>query len=286
MKGTHNRMRTAVTALVLLLGLALWLLWGNRALTVSEFQMESGKIPAECSGFRIAQISDLHNAEFGAGNGELLALLEDAEPNLIALTGDLADSRHTDLQVCLDFAQKAVEIAPVFYVPGNHEARIADYPQLKEGLEAAGVQVLENRAVRMEGEGGFLAVAGVSDPSFSSDPEHTGAASWMEEALESLELPGDGFTVLLAHRPELFDLYAASGADLVLSGHAHGGQIRLPLVGGLVAPGQGLFPKYDGGLYRQGDTQMVVSRGLGNSIFPLRVCNRPELVVVELRAQE
>lgn len=285
MKGKH-RMRIVVPVLALLVVLALWLLWGNRALTISQFQVESGEVPAEFSGFRIAQVSDLHNTEFGAGNGELLALLEEAEPDLIAMTGDLADSRRTDLQVCLDFAQQAVEIAPVFYVPGNHEARIEEYPQLKEGLEAAGVQVLENQAVQLEREGASLTVAGVLDPGFYPNPGDVTAAARMERALESLELPGDGFTVLLAHRPELFDLYAAKEVDLVLSGHAHGGQIRLPLVGGLVAPGQGLFPQYDGGLYRKGDTQMVVSRGLGNSIFPLRVCNRPELVVVELRAQE
>lgn len=259
-----------------------YLLWANAALTVSHVELDL--LPGEGS-FTIAQVSDLHNAEFGGGNRELLTILEEAEPDLIAITGDLIDSRRTDPVPALAFLEGAVELAPVCYVTGNHEFRAYDaYQDLKSQMEELGVIVLENEAVVLEEVP--LRVIGLDDPSFGvrSDPSAT-PEQILQGALTALAPQAgeeDLRTVLLAHRPEYVELYAQHGADLVLSGHAHGGQVRLPGVGGLYAPGQGFLPAYTSGLYQIGETSLVVSRGLGNSLFPLRVNNRPEVVLVKL----
>ena len=267
---------------ILLAGLLGWALWENKALEVSSYSVSSADLPESFSGFRIAQVSDLHNTEFGEGNEKLLKLLREAKPDISVITGDLVDSYHTDVEVSVRFARKAMEIAPCYYVTGNHEARIAGFDRLKEGLEAAGVTVLENEKITLEREGERITLMGVDDPSFLTDYLTGDSEAVMQAALESLVEETDGYTVLLSHRPELFETYAQNGIDLVFSGHAHGGQFRLPLVGGLASPNQGLFPKYDSGLYTQGSTHMLVSRGLGNSIIPLRFNNRPEVIVAEL----
>lgn len=275
MKKPGFRKKLLAFAGAALLALIVWTLWGNTALMVTNITV---KAPRDVSGLRIAHVSDLHNAEFGAGNRELLGLLAEQEPDLIAVTGDLVDSRHTDMNTALSFVGEAVEIAPVYYVPGNHEARLSDYGELRAGLEAAGAVVLEDRAVKYMGAN----LIGLSDPDFALLGDIFGEVPAMTRAkLSELTDPG-GYNLLLSHRPELFETYKDSGIDLVLTGHAHGGQFRLPFIGGLIAPNQGFFPKYDSGLYTDGRTNMVVSRGLGNSIIPLRFNNRPEIVIVEL----
>ena len=266
--------------------LALWLWWGNVSLMTSEFTVVSDRLPAGFEGFRIAHVSDLHNAEFGKGNRKLLTMLQDSTPDIIVLTGDLIDCRKTDLSAALSFAQKAVRIAPCYYVTGNHEARIGELAELLDGLERAGVTVLRNSTVTLERSADLITVLGVDDPAFRSDYMTGDSAPVLTAALKELVKPEMGYTVLLSHRPEWFRLYRDFGMDLVFSGHAHGGQFRLPFVGGVIAPNQWFFPEYDAGVFTEGSVSMVVSRGLGGSIIPLRINNRPELVVAELHRQE
>ena len=268
----------------ILLILIVWTAWGNAALELNTYTISSRGLPDAFDGYRIAQVSDLHNAEFGDGNQRLLDMLREAEPDMIAITGDLIDSRKTNIAVALAFAEEAVRIAPCYYVSGNHEARVPEYRELKAGLEAAGVTVLDDARVEIEISGKSITVIGVNDPSFHAD-YLTSDAAVMDRKLSELSSEDASFTILLSHRPELFDTYAAHEMDLVLTGHAHGGQFRLPLIGGLIAPNQGLFPKYDDGLYSEGNTNMIVSRGLGNSIIPFRFNNRPEVVLIELKSQ-
>ena len=268
----------------ILLILIAWTAWGNAALELNTYTISSRGLPDAFDGYRIAQVSDLHNAEFGDGNQRLLDMLREAEPDMIAITGDLIDSRKTNIAVALAFAEEAVRIAPCYYVSGNHEARVPEYRELKAGLEAAGVTVLDDARVEIEISGKSITIIGVNDPSFLAD-YLTSDAAVMDRKLSELSSEDASFTILLSHRPELFDTYAAHEMDLVLTGHAHGGQFRLPLIGGLIAPNQGLFPKYDDGLYSEGNTNMIVSRGLGNSIIPFRFNNRPEVVLIELKSQ-
>lgn len=267
---------------IILTALIVWLLWGNRALELNTYTVTSDEIPEEFHGFRIAHVSDVHNTEIGDDNKRLLSVLREAEPDIIAITGDLIDSRNTDIETALRFAEGAAEIAPCYYVTGNHEARVAEYDELKKRLIELGVVVLDNKRVELEKNGEALTFIGVDDPDFTADYLFDDSKSIIEAQVQRLSDKEDRYTVLLSHRPELFDVYAESGADLILSGHAHGGQIRLPVVGGIFAPHQGFFPEYDGGIYSDEGVKMIVSRGVGNSLFPLRVNNRPEVILIEL----
>ncbi len=268
--------------LSVLLIFSLLAVWGNTALELNEYTVCSAEIPAQFSGFRIAHVSDVHNTEMGDDNKKLLSVLREAEADIIAITGDLIDSRNTDIEIALSFAEKAVQIAPCYYVTGNHEARVAEYDELKKRLVELGVVVLDNKRVDLEKNGEALTFIGVDDPDFTTDYLFDDSKSVIEMQMQRLYDEDSGYTVLLSHRPELFDVYSENGADLILSGHAHGGQFRIPGIGGIYAPHQGFFPEYDAGVYIDGDTSMIVSRGIGNSIFPLRVNNRPEVVLIEL----
>lgn len=269
---------------LLLVVLAAWVIWGNTALVLNEYTISNEKLPPAFSGFRIAQVSDLHNTQIGKNNENLLEMLRNAKPDMIAITGDLIDSRNTDLSVALDFVAQAVKIAPCYYVSGNHEARVSEYPALKAELCRLGVTVLENQSLSITSNGDSITLIGVNDPSFETDYLLGDAQSLMDSTLQALAPQEESFTILLSHRPELFSVYAKNEIDLIFSGHAHGGQFRLPFIGGLFAPNQGFFPEYDAGSYINGNTQMIVSRGLGNSLFPFRFNNRPEVILIELHS--
>ncbi len=281
-----RRKRNIILSIMLFAILAVWTIWGNTALMVNAVAISSSRIPGAFSGFRIAQVSDLHNAEFGKNNAELLKLLSESMPDIIVITGDLIDAQHMNVGTALCFAQESVRIAPTYYVTGNHEAASSQYDTLKAGLEAAGVIVLEDETVYIERGGERISLLGLADPDFTVEGDMFGEVPAMVSTkLKNLIDDESGYTILLSHRPELFETYVDGGIDLVFAGHAHGGQFRLPFIGGLVAPNQGLFPQYDAGLYTDGGTSMVVSRGIGNSIIPFRFNNRPEIVLVELNAK-
>ena len=282
-KNFLTRALAKIAILVTMLVLVIYTIWGNTALAVSVIKIASDRIPADFSGFRIAQVSDLHNTEFGKSNIKLLELLSENKPDIIVITGDLVDAVHTDIRVALDFAKAAVSISPVYYVTGNHEASLSQYDELKTELKAIGVIVLEDEAIELKHGNEAITLIGLSDPDFTIKGDTFGEVPAMVRTkLSSLADDENSYTILLSHRPELFESYTHCNIDLVLSGHAHGGQFRLPFIGGLIAPNQGIFPKYDAGLYTNGGTNMIVSRGLGNSIIPIRFNNRPEITVIEL----
>ena len=270
---------------VLLLALIIWTAWGNTALELNTYTISSDRLPGAFDGYRMAHVSDLHNAEMGKDNDKLLDMLRETEPDIIAITGDIIDSRNTDIDIALQFTKAAMEIAPCYYVTGNHEARVSEYDELKEGMIELGVVVLEDGRINLEQSGETVSLLGVNDPSFQTDYLFGDSETVMQSKLHEITNEEDTYTILLSHRPELFEVYTESKVDLVLSGHAHGGQFRLPFVGGLVAPNQGLFPKYDAGLYTEENTNMIVSKGIGNSILPFRFNNRPEVILIELQSK-
>lgn len=286
MTAKKKRIIALAVGAVLLLALIIWTAWGNTALELNTYTVSSEKLPKIFDGYRIAHISDLHNAKMGDDNENLLSMLREAKPNIIAITGDLIDSRNTDIETALQFTKEAVKIAPCYYVTGNHEARVGEYQSLKEGLNKVGVTILEDELTDIELSGEHIALLGVNDPSFNTDYLLDDDSDVIDTRLKQLTIETDTFTVLLSHRPELFDVYAENDMDLVLAGHAHGGQFRLPFIGGLAAPNQGLFPKYDSGLYTKDNTNMIVSRGIGNSLFPFRFNNRPEVILIELKSEK
>ena len=270
-----------VAVSIAFVAIVIWIAWGNSALMVNEIKITNDKIPQSFEGFRIAQVSDLHNAELGKDNNKLIEKLNECEPDIIVLTGDLIDSNHTNLEVALSFARKAVKIAPCYFVTGNHEAWVgSQYEELKTSLENAGVTVLQDEAIELNYGDECIQLIGLNDPDFSERDSFL-SESILETKLSQVNI-SNGFTILLSHRPEHFNVYQNKNIDLVLSGHAHGGQFRLPFLGGVIAPNQGLFPKYDAGIYTENGTTMIVSRGIGNSIIPVRINNRPEIIIIEL----
>lgn len=277
--------RILIRMAVLVLSLAIWTIWANTALERNTIVVTGENLPDAFSGYRIAHISDFHNTQNGTLNAGLVQLLKENEPDMIAITGDLIDSRRTDVAAALQFVEQAVKIAPCYYVTGNHESRVVEYDELKSGLEALGVEVLENESLKLQKDDDEVILIGVNDPKFMTRKIEEEKEA-MERCLEGLVSDGEDYQILLSHRPELFEVYVDAGLDLVLSGHAHGGQFRLPFIGGLIAPNQGFFPRYDAGAFTESGTNMIVSRGIGNSIVPVRFNNRPEVILVELRRGE
>lgn len=278
-----NKKKTVIISVIfsLIIILTVILLISNKALEVNEYSLEFDRLPEDFDGFKIAQISDLHNASFGKDNKRLIEKLSQAQPDIIVITGDLVDSRRTDIETALAFVEEAVKIAPCYYITGNHEARISDFHLLNKGISDLGVTLLRNKSVSLKVGKSEINLVGIDDPLFLSK-DKSGYSTEISNMLKEFNTE-ESFSILLAHRPHFFDIYAARGFDLTLSGHAHGGQIRLPRARGLFAPDQGFFPDYDSGEYTRDSSKMMVSRGIGNSIFPLRVNNPPEIVLIELK---
>lgn len=257
----------------------------NNWLEVSHYAYKSPEVPQEFVGFRVVQISDLHNATFGKDNERLLAKIQELEPDIVVLTGDFVDSNHTSIVLSLAFAEKVVANYPTYYVTGNHENRLeeSERSSLLEGLEKAGVVCLFDEYVKIERGGSSITLIGLNDESLGGMKLKVAEKTTGETILLTGNEDTSGFQILLAHEPQYIENYSKYQVDLVFSGHAHGGQVRIPFIDrGLVAPGQGLFPKYTEGVHEVNGTTLIVSRGLGNSIAPVRVFNRPEIVCVEL----
>lgn len=269
----------AILAGAAFLGTCVWAL--QSALGVSQYEITLPRGMEGLDGYRIVQIADLHSAKL---EQELEQALEQIQPHLIVMTGDLVNREDRDFTQALSTAALAVRFAPTYFVRGNHEVDNPDYARLREGLEEAGVTILEDQGVVLDYHGAALNLVGVKDVN-AYPGGRTEAIQAMAQTAKDLFEDGT-YHVLLSHRPSLLDAYSASGADLVFSGHAHGGQVRLPVIGAVFAPDQGLLPQITAGVHTAGQTQVVVSRGLGNGTpFP-RLWNGPELVAVTLRAQE
>ena len=269
-----------ITIVVILL-LGFYLYFQNNVLQVSTYNIANSMIPKRFNGYKIIQISDFHNTDSKKLNSDLIEEIKVKKPDIIVITGDLVDSRNTNIDVAIEFVKNIKGTAPIYYVSGNHEANIDEYELLKEKLEKEDVTILDNKVEVLEVEDSKINIIGVDDPNMSYHPDATDALKVGNE-LSEINYDKNNFTILLSHRPELFDVYVNNSMNLVLTGHAHGGQVRIPFIGGVVAPNQGLFPKYDSGKFLKDETTMIVSRGIGNSIIPFRINNRPELVEIVL----
>ena len=247
------------------------------ALRTDSLTYTSTALPAEFDGLRIVQLSDLHNREFGKNNQRLYAAVKQAAPDLIFLTGDLVDEyAEAPIPYAKAVGKALSAIAPTYYVTGNHEWWSGEAERICDHMEALGVHVLRGDAMTMELNGEKITFCGIDDPD-------SGESGQQLSQLEKCD-KGDTFTILLAHRPEEITSYLDGAYDLILSGHAHGGQWRIPgILNGLYAPNQGLFPSYAGGQYFFDGTVFLVSRGLARESTRIpRIFNRPEVVVADL----
>jgi predicted MPP superfamily phosphohydrolase len=258
----------------------------NNAPRTERVTVADERLPAAFDGFRVLHLSDLHEKTFGEGNGDLIQAARDAKPDIIAVTGDLIQSREG-----LPYAKRTLTalaaVAPVYYVTGNHEWA-ADWnapreggerltPDLRQTVRDAGAVWLDSAYQSLELGGEVLILAGLCDPNGPSDAM---SAETLRANIDAAYPGGSPFTLLLAHRHDRAEEYA--GFDVVLSGHAHGGVVRLPFTDGLIGPDREWFPQGASGVVTQGETSVVVSRGLGDTYFP-RFLNRPQVLVVTLR---
>ena len=273
-----RRRKTAVLLVLTALLAAGFLLWGNCSLQTTETALVSPALPPAFDGLRIVELADLHGRVFGRGSRRLLAAVRRAEPDLICIDGDLFDE-HTDLAMLPPLLRGLCAIAPVYYVTGNHEWRVPGLRGILAQMRACGVTVLQDdwRVLR-RGEDALI-VAGTDDPCGPAERKTPAEliADIRAEAGEAALL------LLLAHRNDQLPQWSALGVQAVLAGHCHGGVVRLPFVGGLFGTDRRLFPAWDAGLYRQGETALYVSRGLGYTNVHFRLFNRPEVAVIVLR---
>ena len=273
-----RRRKTAVLLVLTALLAAGFLLWGNCSLQTTETALVSPALPPAFDGLRIVELADLHGRVFGRGSRRLLAAVRRAEPNLICIDGDLFDE-HTDLAMLPPLLRGLCAIAPVYYVTGNHEWRVPGLRGILAQMRACGVTVLQDdwRVLR-RGEDALI-VAGTDDPCGPAERK-TPAELIADIRAEAGEA---AFLLLLTHRNDQLPQWSALGVQAVLAGHCHGGVVRLPFVGGLFGTDRRLFPAWDAGLYRQGETALYVSRGLGYTNVHFRLFNRPEVAVIVLR---
>lgn len=273
-----RRRKTAVLFVLTALLAAGFLLWGNCSLQTTETALVSPALPPAFDGLRIVELADLHGRVFGRGSRRLLAAVRRAEPDLICIDGDLFDE-HTDLAMLPPLLRGLCAIAPVYYVTGNHEWRVPGLRGILAQMRACGVTVLQDdwRVLR-RGEDALI-VAGTDDPCGPAERK-TPAELIADIRAEAGEA---AFLLLLAHRNDQLPQWSALGVQAVLAGHCHGGVVRLPFVGGLFGTDRRLFPAWDAGLYRQGETALYVSRGLGYTNVHFRLFNRPEVAVIVLR---
>ncbi|GBG10800.1 phosphoesterase [Paenibacillus agaridevorans] len=266
-----------------ILAIYLFLHFENNAIEISTHRIASEKLPQGFDSYRIVQLSDLQSKMFGRDQRPLLKKVEKLKPDLIVVTGDLVDAHHYDGEASYAMMEGIVRIAPVYMVVGNHEYSAAEYPKLEERLIKLGVRVLRNEHDIIPLGDGFLRLVGVDDPLFNREGDGSADKLNMHlaEAMEDIEHP-ESYTILLSHRPELFDVYAEQGLDLTFAGHAHGGQFRIPFVGGVYSPEQGFWPKLSEGKHDKNGSSLIISRGLGNSVIPQRLFNRPEMISVDL----
>lgn len=261
--------------------------YNNNHLSVSRYKLAV----KEGRSFRIIHLSDLHGKQFGKGNRKLRKRIEELAPDLIAFTGDLIDDDMYNVPETVDFLSGLTELCPVVYIFGNHEHRCNMDEEIGGRLKAAGVYVLENSVADISIKGNRLAILGL-DEGLATDKKlyrerKEGKFIYPDNSCYFDELSShEGIKIVLSHFPENFDSkdgykYKNYDFDFQLSGHAHGGQFRLPFIGGVFSPGQGINPRFYQGIHGSGP-YMVVSRGLGNSRFPLRLFNCPEIVVVDV----
>ena len=279
-KGKKHRGRGCLTALIILAliaAAAAFLIKDSRDdLEISRYEVKSQKLPESFDGFKIVQLSDLHGAEFGEDGMELVEKVGSLEPDMIALTGDFVTDEG-DLAAVEKLAARLVKLCPVYFISGNHEFGSGLAVKVRNILERAGVKYLSNEYLTINRGDDEILLGGVEDPLAYAD-----MLSPDELAQKMNDAAPDAFKILLGHRNYWMTEYPELPVDLIFCGHAHGGLIRIPGVGGLIGTDRRLFPDFDAGEYNNGRYTLIVSRGLGNSVPIPRVFNRPEIVCVEL----
>lgn len=277
---THSALKICLALLAALMLIAVVLILDSRyRIQLSRYELSFADLPESFDGCRIVHISDLHGMSFGRDNRRLAELIRRQQPDIIAYTGDIAGAEG-DLSAVEPLLKELEGLCPAYYVNGNHEWADGCVEEIEALMERYGVRCLSNEIELLYRGEDSIAIIGAEDPNGRADM----MTPW-ELSLQAGELYSGKFMLWLAHRNDYIKMYPDIGTDLILSGHAHGGIVRLPLVGGLLNVNRRLGAEYESGLYYSGHYIMEVSRGLGNSIPIPRFLNRPELVTIELRTK-
>ena len=255
----------------------------NKNLKVTKTSLNFNTLPPGFDNFKIAQVSDIHCNKVGSSDLTFINKIKKFSPDIIVITGDLLDSYNNDMDIAYNILCQLSVISQCYFVSGNHELRLPEeYEKLKEMLNKLNITNLNNSSILLEKNSKSINLAGVEDYNYFKNEDNLNHKANFKKILENLYL-ANHFNILLSHRPEKFPIYVEANYDLIFSGHAHGGQWRVPFLGGIFSPSQGFFPKYTSGEYIQNNSTLIVSRGLGNSSFPIRINNRIELVLVTLK---
>lgn len=255
----------------------------NKNLKVTKTSLNFNTLPPGFDNFKIAQVSDIHCNKVGSSDLTFINKIKKFSPDIIVITGDLLDSYNNDMDIAYNILCQLSVISQCYFVSGNHELRLPEeYEKLKEILNKLNITNLNNSSILLEKYSESINLVGVEDYNYFKNEDNLNHKANFKKTLENLHL-ANHFNILLSHRPEKFPIYIEANYDLIFSGHAHGGQWRVPFLGGIFSPSQGFFPKYTSGKYIQNDSTLIVSRGLGNSSFPIRINNRIELVLVTLK---
>ncbi len=267
--------------LIIIVLFALQLYIDANYIEISSFKVLSDKVPESFDGVKIVHLSDLHSKEFGAGNKRLLKKINDIKPDIIVMTGDMVSASDTNFDVFLDLARNLGMRYECYYIVGNHELDLSKqyYDEIMESLEKSGITILDNEKIVLERESDVLNLYGMW-----YNAKYYMQSDLTSDVIEQIIGKDDdeNFDLLLTHNPKHFETYVDWGADLILSGHVHGGMVRLPFIGAVFSPERTLFPKYSAGAYEKDGGTMIVSRGLGRGTTGFRLFNRPEVCVITL----
>lgn len=258
---------------------------------ITEYRIRSPKLRGMKDHVKVLFLSDLHNCSYGENNHDLLKAIKDAAPAFIFIGGDMLVRRNgTSYEATLKFLGQLPKICPVYYANGNHEQKLKmepecfeqSYEDYKKALLSYGIHMLENESVTLDFKGEKVTLTGLEIP-LKGYRKFYHCKLEAEDISSCIGEASSDYQILLAHHPGHVPLYKNWGADLILSGHLHGGVLRLPFLGGFIAPDFRLFPKYSGGIYKEKEVTIVVSRGLGVHSMPLRIFNPPQLVVLNFQ---
>lgn len=261
----------------------------NNILEVSHYTVASNKIPTSFKGFKILQLSDLHSKSYGNYNNKLIKKVNSEKTDIVVMTGDMVNAKDADFEVFINLAEQIGKRYETYYIVGNHEQNLNDdkRKELMDKLNEIGIRVLDNEKVTITRGMDSINLYGLwFNLRYYKDlsNEYTKDIFFGAEQIQSIlgSLDTDSYNILLTHNPLYADTYSNWGADLILSGHIHGGMIRIPFAGGLLSPERDLFPEYDAGKYEVNNKVLIVNRGLGNGDFGFRVFNQPEISIITL----
>lgn len=280
-------MYTIVIVLLLLLVVLLRIYIDNEIPKVSNVEIKSPKLPEVFDGYKIVQLSDLHSKSFGNNNEMLIDMIDKESPNIIVMTGDMVTANEKDFTVFYSLVKELTKKYRVYYVYGNHEGELSLKlkSEITAFLKENGVIVLDNDYISIEKNDEKINLYGLCYTqkyySYKGGKKHIVTENYIKNKLGTIDK--NKYNILLTHNPLFFDAYSGYGFDLTLSGHVHGGLIRLPFIGGILSPERKFFPQYSAGVYEKGNSKLVVSRGLSRGTKGFRFFNRPDVVSITLK---